>query len=215
MVNSDLSAIRCLALLGAVLALAAPRAAGDAVHALEGQASWYGGKFQGRLTANGEVFDTTELTAAHKTLPFGTIVEVTNLSNGRTVQVRINDRGPFVEGRVIDLSRAAADALGMAGDGVAPVRVAIIAEPPEAIRSIQVGSFRDRENAQAVGRRLAESGIEIVIETGGAGDAGPGDAGPGDAVYRVIVPGVPESAVSEMLERLAGIGYTSVLVRSR
>ncbi len=75
----------------------------------EGLASWYGGKFQGRQTANGKIFATNKLTAAHKTLPFGTIVRVTNLENGKTSLVRINDRGPFVEGRIIGLSRAEAD----------------------------------------------------------------------------------------------------------
>ncbi len=88
-----------------------------------GFASWYGGKFQGRQTANGERFDTKKLTAAHKTLPFGTFVRVTNLENNLSVEVRINDRGPFIEGRIIDLSRAAADVIGMAGKGIALVKV--------------------------------------------------------------------------------------------
>ena len=87
-----------------------------------GIASWYGGKFHGRKTANGERFNTNAMTAAHKTLPFGTRVRVTNNRNGRSVVVRINDRGPFVRGRVIDLSRASAHALGL--DGVAPVSLA-------------------------------------------------------------------------------------------
>jgi len=79
----------------------------------EGVASWYGNEYNGRSTACGEVFDETELTAAHKEFPFQTIVKVTNLLNGRTVTVRINDRGPFIDGRVIDLSKAAAHQLGM------------------------------------------------------------------------------------------------------
>ena len=86
----------------------------------EGLASWYGGKFQGRLTSSGEVFDTNLLTAAHKTLPFGTLVKVTNLANGRSAVVKINDRGPFVEGRIIDLSRAAAEQIDMVGTGHCP-----------------------------------------------------------------------------------------------
>jgi rare lipoprotein A len=94
-----------------------------------GYASWYGGKFHGRLTANGETFDTNKLTAAHKTLPFGTVVEVTNLSNGESVQVRINDRGPFVEGRIIDLSRAAAREIDMLGSGVARVSLTVLRRP--------------------------------------------------------------------------------------
>jgi rare lipoprotein A len=80
-----------------------------------GKASWYGPGFHGRLTANGERFNTNALTAAHKSLPFGTRVRVTNGRTGRAVVVRINDRGPFVQGRVIDLSKAAAKAIGMSG----------------------------------------------------------------------------------------------------
>ena len=80
-----------------------------------GKASWYGPGFQGRLTANGERFNTNAYTAAHKTLPFGTKVKVTNKNNGRSVVVRINDRGPFVHGRVIDLSKASARAIGISG----------------------------------------------------------------------------------------------------
>jgi rare lipoprotein A len=89
-----------------------------------GEASWYGGRFHGRLTASGERFDTHRgFTAAHKTLPFGVCAAVRNLRNDRSVTVRINDRGPFVEGRVIDLSQAAAAEIGLLDDGVAPVRV--------------------------------------------------------------------------------------------
>lgn len=93
---------------------------------IEGPASWYGGQFHGRRTANGERFDMNELTAAHKTLPFGTKLRVTNARNGRSVIVRINDRGPFVGNRVIDLSRGAAAAIGMIRTGVAPVRIELL-----------------------------------------------------------------------------------------
>ena len=89
-----------------------------------GEASWYGGRFHGRTTASGERFDTHRaMTGAHKTLPFGVCARVRNLRNDRAVTVRINDRGPFIEGRVIDLSRLAADEIGLLEDGVAPVRV--------------------------------------------------------------------------------------------
>ena len=91
-----------------------------------GYASWYGPGFAGKRTANGEVFDPSQLTAAHKTLPFGTQVRVTNLNNGRSVVVRINDRGPFVRGRVIDLSRRAAQAIDMIGSGTAPVSLELV-----------------------------------------------------------------------------------------
>jgi rare lipoprotein A len=93
-----------------------------------GEASWYGPGFHGRLTANGEVFNQNALTAAHRSLPFGTRVRVINENNGRSVVVRINDRGPFIGGRVIDLSAAAADVLGIKSSGVAPVKLEIIGQ---------------------------------------------------------------------------------------
>lgn len=94
-----------------------------------GGASWYGEAFQGRQTASGEPFDQRKLTAAHRTLPFGTYVEVTRLDNGKRVVVRINDRGPFVGGRIIDLSRAAAERLEMIRDGTAKVRLRVLEKP--------------------------------------------------------------------------------------
>jgi rare lipoprotein A len=90
-----------------------------------GMASYYGREHDGRRTASGEVFDMNGMTAAHRTLPFGTRVRVTNLANGRQVMVRINDRGPFRRGRIVDLSYAAARKLGIVGRGVAKVRVAV------------------------------------------------------------------------------------------
>ncbi len=91
-----------------------------------GKASWYGERFHGRQTASGERYNMNAMTAAHRTLPFGTRVRVTNKSNGRSVVVRINDRGPFVGGRVIDLSYAAARRVGMVNSGTAPVRVDVL-----------------------------------------------------------------------------------------
>jgi rare lipoprotein A len=88
-----------------------------------GLASWYGRRFHGRLTASGEVFNQEKFTAAHRTLPWGTRVKVTNLNNGKSVEVRINDRGPFGKGRIIDVSRAAARVLGMVESGITTVRV--------------------------------------------------------------------------------------------
>lgn len=99
-----------------------------AEHALNGTASWYGPGFHGKKTASGEIYDQTKLTAAHKTLPLGTKARVTNLDNGSAVEVEINDRGPFVGGRILDLSRAAAGALGLVKSGTAPVRVELIGE---------------------------------------------------------------------------------------
>src|SRR5581483_6570015 len=91
-----------------------------------GIASWYGGAFNGRLTANGEIYDLNRLTAAHTTLPMPSIVEVTNLRNGRTLRLRVNDRGPFARGRIIDVSRRAAQLLGFETAGTTEVRVRIL-----------------------------------------------------------------------------------------
>lgn len=89
----------------------------------EGEASYYAHKFHGRKTASGERFDNNAMTAAHRTLPFGTKVRVTNSNNGKSVVVRINDRGPFIKGRIVDLSRESARRIGMIGPGIAPVTV--------------------------------------------------------------------------------------------
>src|SRR5215208_7227952 len=97
-----------------------------------GIASWYGEAFHGKPTANGEVFDLNQVSAAHKTLQLPSVVEVTNLKNGRALQMRVNDRGPFVGDRIIDLSRRASQLLGFEGAGTAPVRVRIVKE--ESIR---------------------------------------------------------------------------------
>ncbi len=92
----------------------------------EGIASWYGKKFHGRRTANGERYDMYGVTAAHRTLPFGTVVLVRNMNNGKELQVRINDRGPFIKGRIIDLSYGAARKLDMIRDGIVPVRIRVV-----------------------------------------------------------------------------------------
>jgi rare lipoprotein A len=99
---------------------------------MEGYASWYGADFNGHLTANGEVYDMYAYTAAHKTLPLGTVVKVTNEENGMTTEVRINDRGPYVAGRVIDLSRTAGRAIGMREAGTAKVKLEVKQWPKDA-----------------------------------------------------------------------------------
>lgn len=105
----------------------APKVAvAPALYQVSGEASWYGPGFHGNYTANGEVYNQYAMTAAHKTLPFGTRVRVTNLYNGRSVIVRINDRGPFTPGRIIDLSKGAAQTIGVTSSGVAPVRMDIL-----------------------------------------------------------------------------------------
>lgn len=102
-----------------------PRASASG-HSDTGQASYYGNEFHGRKTANGERFDQGKLTAAHRTLPFGTRVKVTNTQNGKTVVVRVNDRGPFVKGRIIDLSSSAFRNIASLNAGVVPVRIQVI-----------------------------------------------------------------------------------------
>ena len=94
-------------------------------YAQQGEASWYGPGFHGRKTASGKRFNQHALTAAHKKLPLGTVATVTNLDNGKTVEVEINDRGPYVRGRILDVSAAAADRLGMKHDGTSTVRIEV------------------------------------------------------------------------------------------
>ncbi|MEZ4705139.1 MAG: septal ring lytic transglycosylase RlpA family protein [Bdellovibrionota bacterium] len=118
---------------------------------MKGYASWYGGKFHGRKTASGEIYDQYKLTAAHKTLPFDTWVRVTNVDNGMSVVVKVNDRGPFVRGRIIDLSRRAAEKIDMVGTGTARVRLTVEKKPSNKIQHmtyIQVGSFAHKDSAQ-------------------------------------------------------------------
>ncbi len=102
-----------------------PPSSVDAAGGQTGIASWYGGKFHGRTTANGETYDKNAMTAAHRTLPFDTLVKVTNLANGKSIRLRINDRGPFVKGRIIDVSRRAAEKLGFRIDGTTRVRIEV------------------------------------------------------------------------------------------
>lgn len=131
-----------------------------------GIASWYGPGFHGRTTASGVIYDQHELTAAHQTLPLGTRVIVTNLENGRSTEVVINDRGPFLKGRIIDLSYAAAQALGMVAPGTIPVRVEVISPDVRSISSsldytLQAGSFADLENAQKLVGQLSRNYAEV------------------------------------------------------
>ncbi|HEV2247587.1 MAG TPA: septal ring lytic transglycosylase RlpA family protein [Terriglobia bacterium] len=138
----------------------------------EGIASWYGRPFDGRATASGEIFNMHAMTAAHRTLPFGTTVRVHDLENGDSVVVRINDRGPFVEGRIIDLSYAAAMAMHMPGTAV--VRLEILnagPDPPGGVYSVQIGAFVDRSNAERLKRRVEKKFHPVVIrrESHGSG----------------------------------------------
>ncbi|MBP1719780.1 MAG: rlpA [Deltaproteobacteria bacterium] len=125
-----------------------------------GIASWYGKEYHGRNTSNGEIYNMYDMTAAHPTLPFHTLVRVTNLENGKRVGVRINDRGPFIEGRVIDLSYTGAQKIDMLGTGTARVSLEAMlfadgrGSPFEGTFTIQVGAFTEKENAERFQRDL-------------------------------------------------------------
>lgn len=122
----------------------------------KGNASWYGPPFHGRRSSNGEIYDMNKLTAAHRTMAFNTTVRVTNLTNGKSVVVRITDRGPFVENRIIDLSRAAAQAIESIGPGVVPVRLEVVSgnDPFGGYFTVQVGAFKEKANADRLRDRL-------------------------------------------------------------
>lgn len=218
----------------AILALVAPEAqTAVPVQATfkpeTGIASWYGDVFHGRKTANGELYDMLAMTAAHKSLPFGTLVLVTVLDTGRQVIVRINDRGPFIEGRIIDLSKAAAVQIGLDRTGIAEVRIQpapagstvgpyplgygpgsgtrigsgpVISEPPATaalVVRIQVGSYRDPEHAGNAVAILAASGLKAVVETAGA-------------FHRVAVYVLPEDK-SRAMSLLGQAGWKDLLVK--
>jgi rare lipoprotein A len=170
--------------------------------AQEGFASWYGGKFQGRLTSSGEVFDTNLMTAAHKSLPFGTIVKVTDQENGKSTVVKINDRGPFVEGRIIDLSRAAAEELDMVGRGIARVSLEIVDfAASRALFAIQVGAFGLQRNAEKARRAVEEAGFLATLETTGIG------------ITRVLARGLVEKDLPDAQKKLQSLGFARILVR--
>ena len=140
-----------------------PRA--DYTYDKTGTASWYGEQFQGRYTANGEVFDLNQLSAAHKTLPMPSVVEVTNLSNGRSLRLRVNDRGPFADGRIIDVSRRAAQLLGFENAGTAPVRVTIL--PRRSIAAAEQVIRASGQNPAVLAEAIAAS-RQSVMQAGNA-----------------------------------------------
>ena len=129
-------------------------------------ASWYGVPFNGHRTSDGEIYNMYQFTAAHRTLPFGSIVQVTDLTTGRQVNVRINDRGPFVNNRIIDLSYSAAKALGMLGPGTAPVRLDVVSgpNPIAGVFGVQIGAFAVEANAERLRAGLSArySPVSIV-----------------------------------------------------
>jgi rare lipoprotein A len=135
----------------------------------QGLASWYGVPYHGRRAADGEIYNMYDLVAAHRTLPFHTRVRVTNLQNHRQVVVRIIDRGPFVENRIIDLSLGAARALDMVAAGVAPVRLEVLSpvNPEAGWFGVQVGAFASRTNAERLARRLRAYGVTSIQDYDG------------------------------------------------
>jgi len=172
-----------------------------------GMASWYGDAFHAKATANGELFDMTAMTAAHKTLPLPSLVEVTNLGNGRRVRVRVNDRGPFVDGRILDLSRAAAGELGFAGQGLARVRVRYIGPAPLGRPSdgLMIAGITTPPQAAPIVRTASEPIL-----------ARPAQPAPliGGSSYEVAVGAFSDQAVAQrMVDRLSGALSASGQVR--
>jgi rare lipoprotein A len=168
-------------------------------------ASWYGPGFDGHRTANGERYHMRELTAAHRSLPFGSLVEVRNLENGHAVVVRINDRGPFAKGRVIDLSYAATREVGVFGPGTAGVELRLMgsgsdAEAPAARYTVQVGAFADPDLALLLHRNLKRMYPEAFIHS--------------DGIWNRVQVGLFEDRDNaESLRReLAAMGMTAVVV---
>ena len=197
-----LKAVKSAVTVAAALLLVSCAVVAFAEPDLEGIASWYGGKFHGRLTSSGEIFNTNDMTAAHKTLPFGTMVRVTNLDNGKSAIVKINDRGPFVEGRIIDLSRAAAEQIGMLGPGVARVSLTIISFATSAeLYAVQVGAFANEANAEKARAALETAGFVVSVEKTVLG------------ISRVSVRGIAAKDLDDVQKRIAALGFGSYLVR--
>lgn len=173
-------------------------------HDLTGHASWYGGKFIGRQTANGEIFDTNKLTAAHKTLPFNTVVEVKNNSNGKTVQVRINDRGPFIKGRIIDLSKKAASEIDMLKSGTADVTLKIINMPsPPQVMDIQVAAYSNFLYASQMKKKLKDAGFEPTTSMSNKG------------IMRIVLADIPINNTFQIVQRLEKMGIDKILIKHK
>lgn len=199
----------------------AVRSAGDlAGEGVErGLASWYGADFAGLPTASGEIFEPGRVSAAHRALPLGTVVDVTNEKNGRTVRVRINDRGPFIAGRIVDLSRAAAEEIGAVTDGVVPVTLTVVSlgsgrrtapgrrglgdEAAVTSWAVQAGAFASEENAARLKERLAEHYVKAWLE-------------PFDGLTRVKFGPYPSREEAESArDTLAELGLAGIVVPDR
>jgi len=171
-----------------------------------GVASWYGEPYHGRRAANGEVFDMGALTAAHRTMPFGTWLRVDNETNRKSVNVRVIDRGPFVQGRVIDLSRRAAEEISMIGPGLAPVKLTVISPPPGQVREeygVQLAAWADRERSEALRRQLLKHADPVrVLPDNGA-----------PRLYRVVAGAGNKDDAKLLLARLQRAGYRGFVLR--
>lgn len=190
-----------------------------------GLASWYGPPYHGRQASNGEIYDMNKLTAAHKRLPFETWLRVKNLSNGKTTEVRITDRGPFVGKRIIDLSKAAAAEIDMLGPGIAKVRLTMIrppagnsrtgatvssAKPPSQKQAgrfdIQIGFFELRRNADALANKARKRGHRVTVQRLAEG---------GSRRYRVLVAGGNARQANARLQTLERQGFDGILLARR
>jgi rare lipoprotein A len=173
-----------------------------------GLASWYGRPYHGRPAADGEIYDMETFTAAHRTLPFGTWVRVVNLTNDKTVDVRIIDRGPFVEHRIIDLSHAAAEAIALIGPGVARVRLDILSVPTAASSenwyAVQAGAFLDHDRAERLRASLdRDFGPALLVQRPGS-----------PSLWRVLVGRVPsEETAATLAQRVRQQSGTAFVVR--
>jgi len=169
-------------------------------HTERGIASWYGMKFHGHQTSNGEIFDVYKMTAAHKTLPLPSYVRVTRDDNGESTVVRVNDRGPFHDGRIIDLSYAAATKLGIHRLGTAPVSVEVLTVPLQhAVRWVQAGALSKPESAQRLQRQLSEL-TDWPVEIHNPENS---------TLHRVRIGPVPEPDLPALLNAMAAAGLPS------
>ena len=171
-----------------------------------GIASWYGDPYNGRRAANGEVFDMNKLTAAHRTMPFGTWLRVENESNHKNVNVRVTDRGPFIADRIIDLSRHAAEEIAMIGAGLARVKLTVIAPPKGEVREeygVQIAAWEDRSRSEAMRRQVNGKFDPVRVV---ADNASP-------IHYRVIVGVGNKDDARILLARLQQAGYRGFVLR--
>lgn len=203
--------------------------------------SYYAGDFHGKKTSNGEYFNMNDLTCANKVLPFNTILKVTNLSNGLSVNVRVNDRGPFVQDRELDLSRAAAEKIGMIKNGTAHVRIEIVKRGPDTKLSQQTAAKAAKLMGGKVSSTKVVSGTGTKAKTYPAGTVWDIQLGSfstrenanqlaqkllkqgfsdvvfqkGQGIYRVVIRQVPAEKIPAMEKKLASCGYNGYLIKQR